>query len=134
MVWRSDGNSGIAGRAYDPCALDAPAEAAPQKSWKESMPTAAHADLRIMLIVGNATLCAVDRIDGAAHGLVEGNIVSFICHLNLIGWGLLYGKYLRSSYNLYSILPSLPNGNESWSLSSGWQRMTNIYRRCIRNS
>jgi hypothetical protein len=58
-----------------------------KKSWKESFPTSAHADLRIMLIIGNGTLCAVDGVDAAAHGLMEGgNVVSFICHLNLVGW------------------------------------------------
>ena len=67
-----------------------------KKSWKESLPTAAHADLRIMLIVGNATLCAVDGIDAAAHGLAEGgNMVSFICHLNLIGWARLIMLVLK---------------------------------------
>lgn len=61
-----------------------------KKTWKESLPTSAHADLRIMLIVGNGTLCAIDGIDAAAHGLVEGgNVVSFICHLNLVGWARL---------------------------------------------
>lgn len=61
-----------------------------EKTWKESIPTSAHADLRIMLIVGNGTLCAVDGIDAAAHGLAEGgNVISFICHLNLVGWARL---------------------------------------------
>lgn len=60
------------------------------KTWKESMPMSAHADLRIMLIVGNGTLCAIDGIDAAAHGLIEGgNVVAFICHLNLVGWARL---------------------------------------------
>ena len=30
------------------------------KTWKESIPTQKHADLRIMLIVGDATLCVID--------------------------------------------------------------------------
>jgi uncharacterized membrane-anchored protein YhcB (DUF1043 family) len=58
-----------------------------KKTWRESFPTPAHADLRIMLIVGNGTLCAVDGVDAAAHGLAEGgNVISFVCHLNLVGW------------------------------------------------
>lgn len=60
-----------------------------QKSWKESFPTMKHADLRIMLIVGNATLCVVDGVDAAIHGFTQGNVISFICHLNLIGWARL---------------------------------------------
>ena len=31
-----------------------------KKDWKECIPTKEHADLRIMLIVGNATLCLID--------------------------------------------------------------------------
>lgn len=67
-----------------------------KKSWKESLPTREHADLRIMLIVGNGTLCAIDGIDAAAHGLIKGgNVVSFICHLNLVGWSRLVMLVLR---------------------------------------
>lgn len=60
-----------------------------KKSWKESFPTDKHADLRVMLIVGNSTLCLIDGADAAVHGVAEGNIVSFICHLNLAGWARL---------------------------------------------
>jgi hypothetical protein len=67
-----------------------------KKSWKESFPTKQHADLRIMLIIGNGTLCAIDGTDAAAHGLIEGgNIISFICHLNLVGWARLTLLILR---------------------------------------
>lgn len=57
-----------------------------KRSWKESFPTSQHADLRIMLIVGNSTLCLIDSADAAVHGVAGGNVVSFICHLNLVGW------------------------------------------------
>lgn len=61
-----------------------------KKSWKESFPTSKHADLRIMLIIGNGTLCAIDGVDAAIHGLAEGgNVISFICHLNIVGWARL---------------------------------------------
>ena len=69
-----------------------------KKTWNESFPTDKHADLRIMLIVGNTTLCMVDGVDAAAHGIIEGNIISCICHLNLVGWTrliLLVLKELR---------------------------------------
>ena len=46
-------------------------------------------DLHIMLIIGNATLCIIDGADAAVHGLAGGNFVSFICHLNLVGWARL---------------------------------------------
>lgn len=57
-----------------------------KKDWKECIPTKEHTDLRIMHIVGNGALCMVDGIDAAVHGITEGNIVSFICHLNFVGW------------------------------------------------
>ena len=61
-----------------------------KKTWKESFPTSAHADLRIMLIIGNGTLCAVDAVDAAAHGVAgSGNVIAFICRLNLVGWARL---------------------------------------------
>lgn len=67
-----------------------------KKSWSESIPSKKHADLRIMLIVGNATLCLVDGVDAAARGLIKGgNVVSFICHLNIIGWFRLIMLILR---------------------------------------
>ena len=68
-----------------------------KKSWKESFPTKEHADLRIMLIVGNGTLCIVDGVDAAVHGVAEGgfNVVSFICHLNIVGWVRLITLVLR---------------------------------------
>lgn len=68
------------------------------KTWKESIPTQKHADLRIMLIVGDATLCVIDGTEAAIQGISKGNIVSFICHLNLVGWTrliLLVLKELR---------------------------------------
>ena len=68
-----------------------------KKTWKESFPSKQHADLRIMLIVGNSTLCIVDGVDAAIHGVAEGgfNVVSFICHLNIIGWVRLITLVLR---------------------------------------
>lgn len=66
-----------------------------KKTWKESFPTKQHADLRIMLIVGNGTLCIVDGVDAAGHGIAEGNVVSFILHLNLVGWARLVMLVLR---------------------------------------
>lgn len=72
-----------------------------KKTWRESIPTTKHADLRIMLIVGDATLCLVDGVDAAAHGIIEGKVISFICHLNLVGWTrliMLVLKELRIRY------------------------------------
>jgi hypothetical protein len=48
-----------------------------------------------MLIVGNGTLCAVDGIDAAARGIGSGNVVVFICHLNLVAWARLVTLVLK---------------------------------------
>lgn len=66
------------------------------KSWRECIPSKQHADLRIMLIVGNATLCLVDGVDAAARGILSGgNLVTFICRLNLVAWVRLVILVLR---------------------------------------
>lgn len=72
-----------------------------EKTWKESIPSDKHGDLRIMLIVGDATLCMVDGVDAAAHGITEGNIVSFVCHLNLVGWIRLIVLVLKELQTRY---------------------------------
>lgn len=72
-----------------------------EKTWKESIPSDKHGDLRIMLIVGDATLCMVDGVEAAAHGITEGNIVSFVCHLNLVGWIRLIVLVLKELQTRY---------------------------------
>ena len=57
-----------------------------KKPWNECMPTSKHSDLRVMLLVGNGTLCLVDGIDAAVRGISSKSWVTAICHLNLVGW------------------------------------------------
>lgn len=58
--------------------------------WNECIPSAKHADLRMMLLVGNAALCLVDGIDaGIRTGLSGGNPITFVLHLNIVAWGRL---------------------------------------------
>lgn len=67
-----------------------------KKEWSECIPTKQHADLRIMLIVGNSTLCLIDGTDAAVHGIVEGgNVMTFILHLNYVAWARLTMLVLR---------------------------------------
>lgn len=54
------------------------------KSLKECIPTQKNADLRIMLIFGNATLCIMDGIDAGVRS--GGNFLAFFMRLNLIAW------------------------------------------------
>lgn len=61
-----------------------------KKPWKECIPSQRHADLRMMIIVGNATLCLVDGADAAIRSLIQGgNALTFALHLNLIAWARL---------------------------------------------
>ena len=52
--------------------------------WKECIPTNKHASLRLMLIVGNATLCFIDGMDAAIRS--KGSWVEFLLRINLIAW------------------------------------------------
>lgn len=70
-----------------------------KKDWNECIPTKEHADLRIMLIVGNATLCLVDGADAAIRS--GGNALAFVLHMNLVAWTrllLLVFRELRIRY------------------------------------
>jgi len=73
-----------------------------KKDWKECIPSSKHADLRIMLIVGDATLCIVDGADAAIRSVIEGgNPLTFMLHLNLVAWAklvMLVFKELRIRY------------------------------------
>lgn len=51
---------------------------------KECIPSRRHADLRVMLLLGNGTLCVIDGIDAAIRS--GGNILLFVLRLNLIAW------------------------------------------------
>ena len=54
------------------------------KSLKECIPTKKHADLRVMLLFGNGTLCVMDGIDAGVKS--GGNFLSFFMRLNVIAW------------------------------------------------
>lgn len=54
------------------------------KPLKECIPTMKHADLRMMLLFGDGTLCVMDGIDAAIRS--GGNFLTFFMRLNLIAW------------------------------------------------
>ena len=54
------------------------------KPLKECIPTLKHADLRIMLLFGNGTLCIMDGIDAGVRS--GGNFLAFFMRLNLVAW------------------------------------------------
>lgn len=70
-----------------------------KKDWRECIPTKEHADLRIMLLVGNCTLCIIDGVDAAIRS--GGNALTFVLHMNLIAWArlvMLIFRELRIRY------------------------------------
>jgi hypothetical protein len=57
-----------------------------KKPWNECFPSNKHADLRLMLIVANGTLCLMDGIDAAIRGFAKKSILEFFLRLNLVAW------------------------------------------------
>lgn len=55
-----------------------------KRPLKECIPTARHEDLRVMLLVGNGTLCVIDGADAAIRS--SGNFLAFFMRLNLVAW------------------------------------------------
>lgn len=51
---------------------------------KECIPTQKHADLRVMLLFGNGTLCIMDGADAGIRS--GGNFLAFFMRLNLVAW------------------------------------------------
>lgn len=51
---------------------------------KECIPRSKHADLRVMLLLGNGTLCVIDGLDAGIRS--HGNMLLFFMRLNLVAW------------------------------------------------
>lgn len=57
-----------------------------QKPLKECIPTARHDDLRIMLLIGNGTLCVIDGADALIRSGGGSELLTFFTRLNLVAW------------------------------------------------
>lgn len=77
---------------------------------KECIPTMKHPDLRIMLIVGNGTLCVIDGIDAGVKS--GGDIVTFFMRLNLVAWFKLVKMVVKEVLIRVGI-PSFENNIEA---------------------
>ena len=64
-----------------------------KKPLLECMPNKRHSDLRIMLIIGEGTLCLFDGADAAIRS--GGNWVNFFLRLNIIAWYRLVSLVLK---------------------------------------
>lgn len=57
-----------------------------KKPIKECIPTARHDDLRIMLLIGNGTLCIIDGADALLRSGGGAELLTFFTCLNLVAW------------------------------------------------
>lgn len=64
-----------------------------KKPIAECIPTKKHDDLRIMLIIGDGTLCLMDGADAAIRS--GGNWVNFFLRLNIVAWFRLVSLVFR---------------------------------------
>lgn len=64
-----------------------------KKDLRECIPTNVHPDLRIMLLIGNGTLCVMDGIDAGVRS--GGNFVAFFMRLNIVAWFKLVKMVLK---------------------------------------
>lgn len=64
-----------------------------KKPLAECIPTKRHDDLRIMLIIGDGTLCLMDGADAAIRS--GGNWVNFFLRLNIVAWFRLVSLVFR---------------------------------------
>lgn len=64
-----------------------------KRSLHECIPTKRHDDLRIMLIIGDGTLCLMDGADAAIRS--GGNWVNFFLRLNIVAWYRLVSLVFR---------------------------------------
>ena len=64
-----------------------------KKPLRECIPTKKHDDLRIMLMIGNGTICLMDVVDATIWS--GGNWVNFFLRLNIIGWYRLLSLVFR---------------------------------------
>lgn len=67
-----------------------------KKSLKECWPSIRHPNLRMMLLVGNGTLCVIDAIDAGARS--GGNFLNFFMRLNLVAWYRLVMLVLKEVF------------------------------------
>ena len=83
-----------------------------KKPLKECWPSIRHPNLRMMLLVGNATLCVLDIIDAGARS--GGNFLTFFMRLNLAAWYRLVMLVLKEVFMRLGIAADLELQIESY--------------------
>lgn len=55
-----------------------------EKNISECIPNDTHESLRVMLLIGNGTFCAIDSIDALIRS--KGSLLDFCLHINIVAW------------------------------------------------
>lgn len=55
-----------------------------ERPLSECVPTSKHSELRVMLLIGNGTLCVIDGVDAGIRS--GGNFLLFFTRMNLVAW------------------------------------------------
>lgn len=107
-----------------------------KRPLNECIPTKKHDDLRVMLIVGDGTLCLMDGADAAIRS--GGNWVNFFLRLNIIAWYRFVSIVFREvcirlgiSFPLQKQLDAYIRINEALELHM--MRLKQIDIECFRN-
>lgn len=82
------------------------------RPWKECIPSKQHDDLRMMLILGDGTLCIIDGVDAGIRS--GGNFVVFFLRLNIVAWFRFIVLVLREVCIRYGLSLSMQKYLESF--------------------
>jgi len=83
-----------------------------ERPLKECIPTSRHDDLRIMLLLGNGTLCIMDGMDAGLR--CGGNFLAFFTRLNLIAWFRFVTLVLKEVFIRVGIVDALQMNIEAF--------------------
>lgn len=72
-----------------------------KRPWNECIPSKQYADLRMMLILGDGTLCVIDLVDAGVRS--GGEVVTLFLRLNIIAWFRLITLVLKEVCIRYGI-------------------------------
>lgn len=81
-------------------------------SLKECIPSTKYASLRVMLLVGNGTLCVMDGFDAAIRS--GGNFLLFFMRLNLVAWFRFAMLVIKEVFIRIGITDSLQKSIEAF--------------------
>lgn len=79
---------------------------------KECIPTMKHDNLRLMLIIGQGTLCVMDIADAGIRS--GGNYLAFFMRLNMVAWCRLLSLVLKEVLRKFGIVDALDDTIEAF--------------------